>query len=128
VAALPVAAPAPVADRSLAGTARGVLIDERPGQRLDGAAGGVSGERVAVGAVGGRRPQQARTRDGVGLGGRERRAASVAERARTNVQRRIRDAIARIEKCDPELGRYLGWTVRTGTFCVFDPDGARAKG
>lgn len=66
--------------------------------------------------------------EGIGLGGRERRAASVAERARTNVQRRIRDAIARIEKCDPELGRYLGWTVRTGTFCVFDPDGARAKG
>jgi hypothetical protein len=61
---------------------------------------------------------------GLGLGGRERRAASVSERARTNVQRRIKDAIARIEKCDPELGRYLGWTVRTGTFCVFEP-GAR---
>jgi hypothetical protein len=58
---------------------------------------------------------------GVGLGGRERRAASVAERARTNVQRRLKDAISRIEKCDPELGRYLSWTVRTGTFCVFDP-------
>jgi hypothetical protein len=62
---------------------------------------------------------------GVGLGGRERRAASVAERARTNVQRRLKDAISRIEKCDPELGRYLGWTVRTGTFCVFDPGVAR---
>jgi hypothetical protein len=62
---------------------------------------------------------------GVGLGGRERRAASVAERARTNVQRRLKDAISRIEKCDPELGRYLSWTVRTGTFCVFDPGVAR---
>lgn len=62
---------------------------------------------------------------GVGLGGRERRAASVAERARTNVQRRLKDAISRIEKCDPELGRYLGWTVRTGTFCMFDPGVAR---
>ncbi len=57
----------------------------------------------------------------VGLGGRGRRAASIAERARTNVQRRIKEAIGRIEKGDPELGQYLSWTVRTGTFCAFDP-------
>jgi tetratricopeptide (TPR) repeat protein len=58
---------------------------------------------------------------GLGLGGRGRRAASIAERARTNVQRRIKDAIQRIEKNDPDLGRYLSATIRTGTFCVFDP-------
>jgi len=62
----------------------------------------------------------------VGLGGQGRRAASISERARTNVQRRIKEAIGRIEKSDPELGQYLSWTVRTGTFCVFDP--GRAPG
>jgi non-specific serine/threonine protein kinase len=56
----------------------------------------------------------------LGLGGRNRRAASAVERARSNVQRRIKDAIRRIEEQDKELGRYLSWTVRTGTFCVFD--------
>jgi hypothetical protein len=58
---------------------------------------------------------------GLGVGGRQRRAASAVERARSNVQRRIKDAIRRIEERAPELGQYLSWTVRTGTFCVFEP-------
>src|SRR6185436_6436665 len=33
---------------------------------------------------------------GVGLGGRDRRAASAAERARTSIQKRLRDAIRKI--------------------------------
>jgi hypothetical protein len=53
--------------------------------------------------------------------GREVAPTMLAERARTNVQRRIKDAIQRIEKNDPELGRYLATTIRTGTFCMFDP-------
>lgn len=57
----------------------------------------------------------------VGLGGRDRRLGSHAERVRINVQRRIRDAIVRIEQHDPSLGRYLAATVKTGTFCVFSP-------
>jgi len=64
---------------------------------------------------------------GLGLGGRHRRAASAVERARSNVQRRVKDAVRRIEEQDPELGRYLTWTVRTGTFCVFDPKIDAAK-
>lgn len=59
--------------------------------------------------------------NGVGVGGKRRKAGAIAERARTNVQRRIRDAIRRIEEQDPELGRYLGWTVKTGSFCGFFP-------
>jgi len=62
---------------------------------------------------------------GVGLGGRSRKAAAAAERARVNVQRRLRDAIRRIGDLAPELGEYLGWTVRTGTFCVYRPARAR---
>ena len=57
----------------------------------------------------------------LGLGGKGRKAAAASERARVNVQRRIKDAIARIAAEDPELGRYLRACVRTGTFSVFEP-------
>jgi hypothetical protein len=56
-----------------------------------------------------------------GLGGRVRRAGSHVERARVNVQRRIKDAIRRLASADPELGRYLDATIRTGTFCGYFP-------
>ncbi|HEV8245896.1 MAG TPA: hypothetical protein VGP93_09005, partial [Polyangiaceae bacterium] len=55
----------------------------------------------------------------VGLGGRDRKAASNAERARVNVQRRLKDAIARVAEFDPAAGRYLNACVKTGTYCSF---------
>jgi hypothetical protein len=57
-----------------------------------------------------------------GLGGRVRRSGSAAERARTAVTARVRDAIRRIGEAHPELGRHLARSVRTGTFCVYEPD------
>ena len=57
----------------------------------------------------------------VGLGGRERKVGSAAERARVNVQRRIRDAIRRIESHHPGLAKHLGQSVRTGTYCAYEP-------
>jgi hypothetical protein len=57
----------------------------------------------------------------VGLGGRDRKAAANVERARVNVQRRLKDAIRRIAEHDAGLGRYLDATVRTGTYCVYRP-------
>ncbi|HET9930916.1 MAG TPA: hypothetical protein VFQ35_09525, partial [Polyangiaceae bacterium] len=57
----------------------------------------------------------------VGLFGRERRTSSDVERARINVQRRIKDAIDAIERADPGLARYLRATIATGTFCSFTP-------
>jgi hypothetical protein len=57
----------------------------------------------------------------VGLGGRDRRRGSAGERARVNAQRRLSDAIRRIERACPALGRHLDSTVRTGTFCWYDP-------
>jgi AAA ATPase domain len=57
-----------------------------------------------------------------GLGGRIRRAGSDAERARTAVTARIKDAIRRIGDADPGLGRHLARSVRTGTFCVYEAD------
>ena len=56
-----------------------------------------------------------------GLGGRTRRAGSATERARVNVQRRLKDAIARIAQLDSELGRFLEQSVCTGTHCCFRP-------
>jgi tetratricopeptide (TPR) repeat protein len=58
----------------------------------------------------------------VGLGGRDRRAASTAERARVNVTRAIKAALERIGEHSPSLGRRLAATVRTGTFCAYEPD------
>jgi hypothetical protein len=56
-----------------------------------------------------------------GLGGRARRSQRASERARVNVQRRIKDAVRRIAEQCPEAGRHLEWAVRTGTFCSYDP-------
>jgi len=58
----------------------------------------------------------------VGLGGRGRRAGSAAERARSAVQRRIKNALQRLGEGAPELAPLLARTVKTGNFCVFRPD------
>ena len=55
-----------------------------------------------------------------GLGGR-RRLGDAAERARTTVTARIRDAIGRIERAHPELGRHLRASIVTGTRCAYRP-------
>lgn len=57
----------------------------------------------------------------VGLMGKSRRALDPAERARKAVTWRLRDTITRIAASDAELGRHLRHSVRTGTFCVYDP-------
>jgi tetratricopeptide (TPR) repeat protein len=63
----------------------------------------------------------------VGLGGRDRRAASASERARSGVTRAVRHGIARIGEHHPQLGEHLNRTVRTGTYCAYIPEpGARA--
>ena len=58
----------------------------------------------------------------VGLGGRDRRAASASERARVGVTRAIRYAIARIGEHHPLLGEHLSLAIRTGTYCGYLPD------
>ena len=58
----------------------------------------------------------------LGLGGRDRRAASDSERARASVTKAVRGALRRIEGQHPELGRHLALAVRTGTFCSYEPD------
>jgi non-specific serine/threonine protein kinase len=58
----------------------------------------------------------------VGLGGRDRKAASHAERERLRVTKSIRSAVRRIAESDAGLGRHLESAVRTGYFCSYTPD------
>ena len=58
----------------------------------------------------------------VGLGGRDRKAASVAERARVSVTKTIKDALKKIAENNAELGEHLNLTVKTGTYCSYTPD------
>jgi hypothetical protein len=57
-----------------------------------------------------------------GLGGRARQAGSSGERARTAVTTRVKDALRRLDQVHPAAARHLRRAIRTGTFCVYDPD------
>jgi hypothetical protein len=52
-------------------------------------------------------------------GGKARRTGLAAERARSAVTRRVREAIAKIAEHDARLGEHLEWAVRTGTSCSY---------
>jgi hypothetical protein len=122
------------------GTTRSVLAAGDAGPLLDAEAKGAYRRRVAElrdeleeaerfndpeRAAGVRDELEAIARElsgAVGLGGRDRRAASEAERARVNVTRAIRATLKRIGEHDERLGLELAATVRTGTFCVHEPD------
>jgi hypothetical protein len=58
----------------------------------------------------------------LGLHGRERKVGDPAEKARTAVTWRIRSAIKKIAEGHPELGRHFHASIRTGSFCVYDPE------
>jgi tetratricopeptide (TPR) repeat protein len=58
----------------------------------------------------------------VGLGGRDRRAGSAAERARLNVTRAVRAALEKISEQHAALGALLDRCIRTGSFCSYLPD------
>ena len=58
----------------------------------------------------------------LGLGGRSRSLGSAAERARSAVTWRIRSAVRKIATVHPSLGRHLENSVRTGTYCSYQPE------
>jgi hypothetical protein len=64
----------------------------------------------------------------VGLGGRDRRAASASERARVGVTRAVRKAIGQIGEHHPRLGEHLDRAIRTGTSCAYLPDPRASSG
>jgi non-specific serine/threonine protein kinase len=61
----------------------------------------------------------------VGMGGRDRETGSHAERARINVTRAIRSTLKRVAGYDALIGAELEAGVKTGTFCVYQPDPLR---
>ena len=61
-----------------------------------------------------------------GLGGRDRGGGgSHAERARINVTRAVRATLTRITGYHPRLGDELQRSVKTGLYCVYEPDPRR---
>ena len=54
-----------------------------------------------------------------GIHGRQRRLGSESERARVNVTRAIRSAIARIQTHNPDAAKHLDQSVKTGTYCSY---------
>jgi len=58
----------------------------------------------------------------VGIGGRDRRAGSNAERARLNVSRSIRAALQKVSEHDAEFGEILNRSIKTGLFCSYLPE------
>lgn len=58
----------------------------------------------------------------VGLGGRNRKIGSEAERARCAVTKRIKDSINKIGEAIPSLRRHLAARVHTGYFCFYNPN------
>lgn len=57
-----------------------------------------------------------------GLHGRSRSFSSDSERARVSVTRVIKAALARIGDHSPELKHHFSSTIRTGTYCSYNPD------
>jgi hypothetical protein len=57
-----------------------------------------------------------------GLHGRARKMSDPMERVRKAVTNRIREAIERIAKQHPSLGRHLRNGIRTGFSCSYSPD------
>jgi len=57
----------------------------------------------------------------LGVGGRDRRTSSDAERARSAVTKCIKKAIQKIGDAIPSLGYHLAARIKTGYFCSYNP-------
>ena len=57
----------------------------------------------------------------LGLGGRDRKTSSEAERARSAVTKRLKQAIQKIADANPALGHHLTARIKTGYFCSYNP-------
>lgn len=62
----------------------------------------------------------------VGLGGRNRKIGSGAERARSAVTKGIKSSIHRIGEAIPSLRSHLAVRVKTGYFCSYNPPPERS--
>ena len=58
----------------------------------------------------------------LGLGGRSRKLNDSLDKTRSAVTWRIREAIKKIEKSHPGLGRHLHSSIKTGLICNYSPE------
>jgi class 3 adenylate cyclase/TolB-like protein/tetratricopeptide (TPR) repeat protein len=58
----------------------------------------------------------------LGLGGKTRSVNTPVDRSRSAVTWRIRSAIRKIGSAHPALGSHLSHSIRTGTFCCYEPE------
>jgi hypothetical protein len=58
----------------------------------------------------------------LGIGGRNRTAGSIAERARSTVTKSIKATVQKICDAHPILGHHLATYIKTGTFCQYLPE------
>jgi hypothetical protein len=61
----------------------------------------------------------------LGLGGRDRKVGSSAERARSAITKAIKAAVQKIRTHHPALGHHLATHLKTGTFCQYLPHPAQ---
>lgn len=54
--------------------------------------------------------------------GRARKQNDVVDKIRSAVTWRIRNAISKIEKANPPLGKHFNNTIKTGTYCEYHPE------
>jgi non-specific serine/threonine protein kinase len=57
----------------------------------------------------------------VGVGGRDRKTSSDAERARSAVTKYVKKAIQKIGDAIPSLGYHFAARIKTGYFCSYNP-------
>lgn len=60
--------------------------------------------------------------DSLGLQGKIRQIGNPVEKARSAVTWRIRNAISKIEQDHSSLGKHLSNSIKTGTFCSYEPE------
>jgi len=58
----------------------------------------------------------------LGITGRIRKSNDTLDKTRSAVTWRIRNAIQKIEKNHPMLGKHLSMSIKTGLFCVYHPE------
>lgn len=58
----------------------------------------------------------------IGMGGKTRKVNDTMDKMRSAVTWRIRNAIQKIEKSHPALGRHFANSIKTGLFCSYSPE------
>jgi predicted ATPase len=60
----------------------------------------------------------------LGHGNKLRRGADTTEKARSAVTHRVRATVRQLDKLHPNLGRHLANSIKTGTYCSYQPERA----